>query len=809
MNRKNWKKIIAICLVAVIVLAGVPKLPSHVLADTADTTSETGTEGAAGTDGTVASDGTAAADGAGGTDNASGEDAASGEEGKDEKDSQQIKEDGEVVMDGAVGKVDKSKWITKKDYEFITKSDRYKMYLYKPRLSILLEDRKTGKIIESTLSDEKDDGNSNASWNGYMKSGIVISAIIGIKNTYQVDLITAQNTIQINKNDKGFSADITFPEYGFSLTVNVTLENDQLVVNIPDSSIQETKEGTYISTITMFPFMGYTFLDEKEGYMLIPDGNGALINLDNKEGRYVTGFSQMIYGNDAGFVEADKKEYLWDEIDMLEDANRVLAPIFGMAHTKEHTGYLGIVEKGEKRASIVAEPNGVMVNYNRCFARFLLRDVYVQPLNTSNSGTMRKPEDDRTHSDLQVRYLLLSENEADYSTMAVKYRQYLLDNGLITVKDNSYKTRVDFLGTDREEFLLGTRAVTMTRIDDIAEIYSELQSSGVSSLMTLYKGWQSGGVYNLPISSYKADSKIGGTSKLTRLVKDSAGKNYELYLYADALRMNPSNHKLSFDMIKRINKRTFAEEIWAEVYDTFYYLIPESSVEDFKSLVEDAKDDEVNNIALCGISNTMFSYSYKGDFYTRNDTAKVYEDALKEVASNTNLVMEQPCAYLWNNTNAFLDMPLGSSDYMYIDEEIPFLSMVLKGIIPMYSDYVNFEANKQEFFLQMIEAGVYPSFYLTKEDSSDLIYTNSAYLYSTTYSTYKDLVVEYDKQFREFSKLVDGANMVRHEKLDNGITKVTYSNGVTVYINYTGASQTMDGITVEAMSYSYKAGEAE
>ena len=47
------------------------------------------------------------------------------------------------------------------------------------------------------MSDEKDDGNSNSVWNGYMKSGIVINAIKDAKNTYQVDLINNQNTIEM------------------------------------------------------------------------------------------------------------------------------------------------------------------------------------------------------------------------------------------------------------------------------------------------------------------------------------------------------------------------------------------------------------------------------------------------------------------------------------------------------------------------------------------------------------------------------------------------------------------------------------
>ena len=123
---------------------------------------------------------------------------------------------------------------------------------------------------------------------------------------------------------------------------------------------------------------------------------------------------------------------------MVEDANEVIAPIFGMAHTKQQLGYIAVVESGDKRASIEAHPNGVMVNYNRCFAKFKLRDIYVQPLNNSNSGTVTKAEEKRTHMDMTVRYMMLSGDDANYSAMAAKYRNYLLDNGLVTKKDDSY-----------------------------------------------------------------------------------------------------------------------------------------------------------------------------------------------------------------------------------------------------------------------------------------------------------------------------------------------------------------------------------
>lgn len=785
MVTKKLRKLFAVVMAMAVIVAGAPGVPSTAVADTVD--------------GSAATTATDSAD--------SSQDASADADNKDGEEGQKVADDGEVVQDGAVGKVDKSKWITKKDYEFVCESDTYKMYLYQKRLSIMLENKKTGEILESTLSDEKDDGNSNNSWNGYMKSGVVLNAIVGTKNTYQADLINNSNTVDVTKNDKGFSAKIFFNDYQFGLTVNVTLDNDNLVVNVPDDSIIEKKEGTYISTVSLFPLMGYSFLDEQEGYMLVPDGNGALIYLDNKEGRYSTGFSQMIYGSDAGFRENDTKTYLWDKLDMLEDSNEVLAPIFGMAHTKQQLAYLGIVESGEKRASIEVQPNGVTVNYNRCFAKFLLRDTYIQPLNNSNSGTVTQAEVDRAHDDLQVRYILLSGDDANYSAMAKSYREYLLNNNQLTKKDTSYNTRVDFLGTDREEFLLGTKAVTMTTTDDIKNIFSELKQNGVSSVLSVYKGWQDGGLYDVPIKKYVPDNHIGSKSDLSDLIKDSAVDNYNMYLYGDALRLNPKTNMFNFSTIKMINKRAFEEEIWAEVYRTFNFLTPQKSASYLQSFVSSAAKKSINNIALSGISNTLFSYSYKGSYYSRSSTAKAYADAMNSIDDSTNLIMEEPVAYLWKNTDAFLDMPLGTSDYIYIDQEIPFLSMVLKGIVPMYSDYVNFEANKEEYFLQMVEAGVYPSFYITEKDSSALIYTNSADKYSTKYTTYKDSIINYDSQLRQLSTTLGDATIEKHERFDNDVAKVTYSNNAVVYVNYSSQDQTVDGVTVKALSYECKAGE--
>lgn len=696
----------------------------------------------------------------------------------------------------------KEKVSAKDDYVLVAESDTYKLYYYEPQFSIKLENKNTGAVMESTLSDEKDDGKNNASWTGYMKSGIVISAIIGTVNTYQVDMNTVSNEITTWYTDNGIYAQIEFKDkYKFEIGVEVSLIDDQLVVRVPDESIKENQEGTYINTVSLFPLLGYTYLDEKEGYMLVPDGNGALIYLEDNEGRFNTGFSGFVYGVDDGMTNRTTVSTLWNRYETVTKSNNVLAPIFGMAHTDDKLAYLGIVESGDERCSIEVVPNGVMVDYNRCFAKFLLRDVYVQPMNQSNSGTVPAVERDRLHSDLTVRYCLLSGDDANYSGMANAYRDYLLETGKIEKRDLSYNTRVDFLGTEREEFLMGTTAVTMTTVDQMSDILEELRDLGVDNVLSVYKGWQSGGLYNVPVKTYNADSHIGGSSALKNLILKEAQEGNTIYLYDDALSVNADTNLSTNNVMKMVNKRTFENEIRAQVYNLFYYLMPGYSGSYLVNLSEKLNDRDIGNIALTGITGTLFSYSSKGSYYSRTNTMDIYTDAVSEADKNCSLLMETPNAFLWKYSDAFIDMPLSSSDYLYLDKDIPFFSMVLKGIIPTYSEYVNFEANKTENFLKMVEGGVYPSFYVTAEDSSKLIYTNSNNLYALEYTSYRDTIVEYDAALRSIAEKVGSACIIKHEILDNGLVKVTYDNGVRIYVNYTGSELSADGFTVDAMSY--------
>ncbi len=683
-------------------------------------------------------------------------------------------------------------------HSLIAENDHYALYMNEEYLSIIVQDKATGAYMESAVS--YDDNKNNATWSAAMRSALVLTVIYGITDTQQADLINDEVAKDITYTDNGFSAKVYWSKYKFGMTLEVELTEDGVIASVPDESIVEDGEDYFIGTISVYPYLGHSYLDQKEGYMFIPDGNGALIYLEDKEGRFRSGFTSMIYGDDPGFARQSASN-LWQDHNIINDANKVIAPVFGMAHTSEGIAYLAVVEKGAERASIIANPNGANVDYNRIYARFTERVVFTQYNGNNSSSAYQTAETGRSHSDLQVHWIFLAGDDANYCGMANAYRAYLLERGdLVPSADNSYNTRVDFLGSDRESWVVGTSAVVMTTTDDIREIYEDLKKEGVTDLFSVYKGWQKGGIYNLPIGSYKADSKIGGTGDLTSLMEEAENAGIQFYLYNDALRLNPVESSSVFNVVKQINRRRFSESTYKDVYEEFLYLIPSRTGTLLGQFVNSCTKKGVNNLALAGITNTLYSNYYDNVFYSRHNTAEEYDKIFGQIAGQTDLVMEQPFAYLWKYTDAFLDMPLYTSNYMYEDESIPFMSIVLKGVMPMYSEYVNFEANKQEFFLKMVETGTFPSFYITKESSSDLVNTNSSDIYSSQYDVYRDTMIAYARELAEINAKVEGAYIVGHEIRENNVTVVTYGNGVKIYLNYGSSAVQTDGYTIEGMS---------
>lgn len=705
----------------------------------------------------------------------------------------------------STAKVDTSKEVN--GHYLVAENDSYELYLYEPALSIIVKNKATGAIMESTVRDEERLGNVNDTWKGFLQSGVVVE-LQEETNTMQkkLGLEGSGATVAVELIPGGFHAKVDYVAQELGFDVEVKLYNDgSITASIPESSIYENAENKKIGNIYLFPLLGNSRLGETDGYMFVPDGNGALIYLDDKEGRFESGYVQKVYGTDIGVGESYVLSLLWDKYETHNDPETILALVFGMVHTKNQLGYLAVIESGDEEASIYATPNGAYSDYNWVTAAFRKCATYIQP--TSNSGGSVTKVTDRIKYDINIRYMFVEGEEADYTGLAKRYREYLLEKEeIVKNTEDKFKVRLDFLGMDVENWMMWKKDATVTTVENIEEIYADLETKGVTDILSLYKGWQEGGIYNLPVTSYKADSSIGGEGMLSKLMEDCKNKGIDFYLYTDAVRANPDTSNTTFDTVKKMDKRLYEESTHQTVYDTFVYWTPQKTIENLNKLQSNLIKKNINNVALSNVGNTLFTYTMSDNMQTRSVSKYLYETALKSVDENMNLMLESPIQCYWRYSEAIVDMPISDSDYIYTDQSVPFLSIALKGMIPMYGDYVNFEANEREYFLKLVETGINPSFYLTYEDTSKLIYTNSNHVYSAQYKVYRNQILDYYNELKELSALTSGSMIVGHEIDESGVTVVTYDNGVQVYVNYSEAQATCDGVTVPALSYAVQGG---
>lgn len=687
---------------------------------------------------------------------------------------------------------------TIEDHDFLLENDELELYLNEENLSIILRNKTSGAVMYSTVKNPID---SNESWKNFTQSGIVMEYLVDTNIVvYQADMYTHDPEKTITKTTDGFSAFIHYPELEISYDLHVTLTNDGITVEIPQDSIEENSDKFKMASLYVYPFLGYSILGDRQGYMFIPDGSGALIHLKDNNGKYKQPYSEMVFGENIGIDESYVLS-LFNRMNPFNDPENILMPVFGMVHTDSEFGYLGIIEEGQFSAKIEAYPSGAILPYNWITSKFIYRQVYNQPT-SQDTGTMVVRQKNRNNFDIKVHYHVVKDENANYMGLASNYRDYLLENQLVNEKEIPFTTRVDFLGAEVEQGLLRKKEVPMTTFHAAKQILTDLKGHNVDNILSIFKGWQNKGIYGgLPISSYQPDSSLDDELTLEELVSFSEENGINLYLYQDALRYNPDEHATNrYKLMKKFNKRNYEDKVYGNVYNEFNFLHPESTVKLLDKMKNEYKKANINNIMLSGISNHLFSYSDGNKEQDRMKTKDYYEQAISDYDDNFHLLLEQPFAYLWSNTEALVDIPVSSSSYVFTDEDIPFIALTLRGIVPMFAEYTNFQANQEEFFLQLIEQGLYPSFYITDENPSALKNTNSSDVYSSEYDRYQEMIPNYHEELQRIHQLVGNALITDHVRTGK-TTKVTFSNGVTIYLNYAENEAQIDGVSVKGLSY--------
>lgn len=679
-------------------------------------------------------------------------------------------------------------------YKKVCENDSLELYLNEETLGIKVKNKITNYVWSSTIDEDKEE--LNDTWKDFSKSGFTLEYSDKKGKIEKVSTVSMDMKIDIKENKNGFEAKVFIKKLGFRFNLKVTLNEKGVNVELPNESIKEEKEIYKMQSIYIYPFLGATENYEVPGYMFVPDGSGALIRFDSDTAIEKEPFIKRIYGDDYGIVGSKN-----EKDDGVLKSETIHYPVFGITNNTNKNAISAIIDKGAEYGEVNAYPSGATTDYNWITSKFIYRENFFKPINKKGDGIVSN-QSKRNNFDIKVDYNFLSNDDANYVGMAKDYQNYLLKKGVLDKsKDNSKDSiplKLEFLGFDTKEKLLGAEVVKMTTVEDVDNIISDLREAGVDDMDVIFKGWAKGGVTKSYPTNYSFEKKIGTEKQWKQLIQKYDRENVPIYLYSDFVLGNEGAK--NFSKLKD-SSLSIAKQMLKIDDNGQYSLMPAGkTLNVFEKQSESLNDNGFSNLAMGTLGRLLFSNHSEYNPSTRDESLNMYNDLL-EKSKDMNIGLYNANDYLWKYTDNMLEIPMKSSNYMIFTDTVPFIQIVLKGYMNYYATPSNFNSNSEDAILKMIDYGAYPSFYLTKENSSKLIETNSNWLYTSEYDIWKDEIIKEYNMTNEALKVVKDETIVDREVLADNIVKVTYSNSVDIFINYNEDKAEIDGVNIEGKSF--------
>ena len=179
--------------------------------------------------------------------------------------------------------------------------------------------------------------------------------------------------------------------------------------------------------------------------------------------------------------------------------------------------------------------------------------------------------------DIVQHFYFVSGEDANYAGLAKEYRGYLEASGALAQAGDTGKfgIQVDFLGADRENGLIGgggggggTVPVTMTTAGQAGDMLTELTESGVSSIASVFLGWQKNGYTGgRPVTAYTPANNLGGSGGFSALYETADALGVAMFLEADIATMIPATAgTLRYAALKKVDSNTFSRPIFGWIY---------------------------------------------------------------------------------------------------------------------------------------------------------------------------------------------------------------------------------------------------
>lgn len=600
----------------------------------------------------------------------------------------------------------------------------------------------------------------------------------------------------------------------FTIVIDAYLDQDDLIVSVPALELINENEYFQISNIKVLPnFMTATAAETEEGYLFVPDGSGALIQMYQYD-TSITDYKRPIYDNnyysDYFFAPAYKET--------------LHMPVYGMFYgslSEPKQGFLAIIESGAETSYIHAKTGAMSTEdggspYNKVYASMdLMQKNSVKVFGPySDSAATYLVKTNPFCTDYRVRFRLFS-NDGGYFQMAKSYQQYLKQT--LGITKTCYldhpELYLNMIGTvSITKHLLGIPYQTyhsMTTYNELSDLLDQMKDY---DLTIEYDGALNGGMNNEVANQASLVSANGTHSEYDALVKKASELDVNLFLGVNFLRIY--SDKNGYQAKSKGTYNYYSEPALCYRYFlatgnfnqlSYPYSILQplclSSVVD--SFLADSK--HFNQIAVRDLACDYLADYHEDAMISPYEASEIVNRNLTKLSKEKNLSLTDPRMNEIGYGSYAVGIDRKSSNYASFYETIPFRQLVMNGLITYTTSDVNMNSNDLSYYLlQTMELGSIPKFTLTAKSADDLRDTYYSYLYSTEFDEYQDKMKTLYDAVLDVCSRIGSFEISNHEILSQGVYRTTYASGDQVIVNYNDYEVTLEECVIPAKSYEWR-----
>lgn len=669
------------------------------------------------------------------------------------------------------------------------------------------------------------DPRANNSKKADLKSTLVINAVkVTDTDSPSTPLRSYSNgEVTVTKCDNGFRAEYYFPTEGIKIPYYVTLSGDYIEASIAVDEIYEVEiDGSAdngdavdssgirsIVDVSLLQDLGAAFTDE-EGYIITPDGSGAVINFNNGKSNTNT-YSQKIYGRDLAKSQ-----------DMAPaKTEQAYLPIMGIV--RSDNALLEVVTEGSAYATANASVSGQKAtSYNSAWFNFQLRatDTYymggqnAQPLNAYQE--QRIPE-----SRLTVRYYPIVKDDVSYVDVAKRYQQYLVEEKGLTKNDKEEAPLyLDIYGgTVKQQSILGfpvNLETAATTYDQAKEILQELNNNGVGNIIVSYEDFNGAGITSRISNSVDYSGTLGGKNKFKELKSYCEANNILLAPSVDLMNYERSGNGYtktgasSIAITKAYATQGVYELAFGTPHDTrnsWYILSPAYFTKVYGEVISSYTREGMQAISVADGTNMLYS-----DFTANAARTTSRQQAINNLVESYKMINQSGMTFVAGAANDYAlpyvdylkDVPLYSSNFDVYDYDIPFYEIVIHGYVPYTTKAKNASSSADELFVYSVATGTPLHYEVMYQDPNE--FTDCSYdeLFYTYYSGWvNDICAEY-KFMQKYVQPLTDETIEDFQRIDRYNYKSTFSDGTVIEVDLQNLKIVINGTEVKLSDFETK-----